>query len=319
MTSGDLRVLSVVYDYNGERFREFSDAVQKLEEFSFPGTPVKGPLTFVWAVRFMRANAGTPTGWHTKWKALTKLQDSDAGVAMHEVSCRLIEVMLYLNHLDHLVTMFLDEMFFRGRSSRDGSRLLAALKNYIPAISRFGTEALPRSRRALQSWTKAAPGMQRLPLPPVLFCAMLGHMMFHNRGWTAVKLFVHFRTYMRPGVCDGLLVSQLVPPTQLAGSYYNRWGFILNPTELGIPGKTGLWDEAVFLDTDPWMPSIFQALSQQPPRSPLWPVSAIATIDHFNFAVLELGLQELHPSRYSLRHGGASDDLLSRRRTVNEV
>jgi hypothetical protein len=51
-----------------------------------------------------------------------------------------------------------------------------------------------------------------------------------------------------------------------------------------------LWDEAVLWDTEPWMCAIFQLLSQQPPRGPLWPVLAIATIDHFKQAVLDLEL-----------------------------
>ncbi len=63
-----------------------------------------------------------------------------------------------------MVALYLDELFFKGKTSGDGSRLLAALKHFTPAISRFATVALPRSHRAVKSWTRAAPGLQRLPL-----------------------------------------------------------------------------------------------------------------------------------------------------------
>ncbi len=67
-------------------------------------------------------------------------------------------------------------------------------------------------------------------------------------------------------------------------------GIHLEPRRAGFSGKSGLWDEAVLWDTEPWMCAIFQLLSQQPPRGPLWPVLAIATIDHFKQAVLDLEL-----------------------------
>ena len=221
--------------------------------------------------------------------------------------------------LDHLLVTFMDELFFRGKASSEGSKLLAAVKHFIPTVSRFGTESLPRSARATKSWIKAAPGMQRLPLPLVLLCAMMGHMLFFRRFWTAVKVFVQFRTYMRPGICDSLKVFQLVPPSAAAGGHYARWGFLLNPVELGVPGKTGLWDQAVVWDTELWMSAIFEQLHHQPQRASLWPVNALETIDHFNEAVEALGLTNLHPTRYSLRHGGASDDILSKRRSIEAV
>ncbi|WP_248793382.1 hypothetical protein, partial [Escherichia coli] len=60
-------------------------------------------------------------------------------------------------------------------------------------------------------------------------------------------------------------------------------------------------------------------LSQRPPAGPLWPNSAIETIDLFAAAVSFLGLESLNPSRYSLRHGGASEDILSKARSVEAV
>ncbi len=74
MTTGDVRVLSIVYDSNGERFRDFGDAVQYLEEVVWPDSPLKGPVTILWVLKFMKTHGGT------------KLQDADGGMMIHEVA-----------------------------------------------------------------------------------------------------------------------------------------------------------------------------------------------------------------------------------------
>eukprot|EP00969_Alexandrium_andersonii_P075638 3334806-Alexandrium_andersonii.AAC.1 len=72
----------------GERFRDFGSAVQFLEEIAWPDTPVKGPATVLWVCRFMKQHGGTPTGWHSRWVQLCRLQASDSGVSAHEAFCR---------------------------------------------------------------------------------------------------------------------------------------------------------------------------------------------------------------------------------------
>ena len=50
-----------------------------------------------------------------------------------------------------------------------------------------------------------------------------------------------------------LRVKQLVPPQPMAGQAYQEWGLLLNPVEDRTPGKTGLLDEAILLDSEPWL------------------------------------------------------------------
>lgn len=95
----DVRVLAVLYDQQGQRFRSFADAIVILEEIVWPDSPVKGPCTVLWVCRFIRENAGTPTQWHIRWTSLAKLQASDEGVALHEVSCRALEIAVCYNQL----------------------------------------------------------------------------------------------------------------------------------------------------------------------------------------------------------------------------
>jgi hypothetical protein len=90
----DIRVMTVRYDVAGDRYREFRECCQLIEQYTFPDCPVKGPSTVAWCCRFMLENGGTPSQWHARWKSLCKLQDSDAGVALHDVGCRAIEILM---------------------------------------------------------------------------------------------------------------------------------------------------------------------------------------------------------------------------------
>eukprot|EP00969_Alexandrium_andersonii_P115520 5108082-Alexandrium_andersonii.AAC.1 len=58
-----------------------------------------------------------------------------------------------------------DELFARGKSPEEGSRILAALKFAVPALRRGGSAGLPRASRALVAWRRRTPVLQRLPLP----------------------------------------------------------------------------------------------------------------------------------------------------------
>ena len=90
----DARVLPVRYDVTGQRYREFAEVVPLIEDIRWPGSPVNCPATFRWVCRFIKEHGGTPTGWRTKWVGICKLQVADAGVALHEAACRMIELLL---------------------------------------------------------------------------------------------------------------------------------------------------------------------------------------------------------------------------------
>ena len=87
----DLRTLPVRYNVGGTRFREFRSAVEAVDEVTFPDWPLPGPRTVGWCMQFMLDAAGTPRGWHNRWKADCRLQPHDAGVAAHEQVCTLLE------------------------------------------------------------------------------------------------------------------------------------------------------------------------------------------------------------------------------------
>ncbi len=222
--------------------------------------------------------------------------------------------------LDLALLLFFDMLFFKGKGVDAGSKLVAALKYMMPRFARVGAGTLPRSSRALTSWGKARPGNQRLPFPLIALMAVIGVLTFQGKTWEALYLFMQFRTYIRPGAFAKLLVKQLIPPALAAGLVCSHWCVNLNPVEDLVPGKTGLFDESIMWDMDLWAGSLFTRLIHgRSPTDPLWPLDHGDMILLFKNTCQQLGMSCLEPCLYSLRHGGASQDLLSRCRSLEEV
>ena len=99
VVTGDVRILSVLYETTGERFRDFAAAVQILESIEWSDSPVRGPCTVLWVVRFMKQHGGTPSGWHQRWMVNCRLQTTDSGVALHEHFCKTLEIMVCFDQL----------------------------------------------------------------------------------------------------------------------------------------------------------------------------------------------------------------------------
>ena len=169
--TGDVRVLSVLYDITGERFRRFADAVQHLEAMSFADSPVKGPVTVAWCCRFMRDHGGSPTGWHTRWVSLTRMQANDSYVILHDHFCKTLEMMVVYDQLQvgalaaaEYVTRqiqmveekykdkvaggddSLEQALFSGQAHRSGLCLCPALTEWMGTEMR-GEAALMKERR----------------------------------------------------------------------------------------------------------------------------------------------------------------------------
>ena len=79
-------------------------------------------------------------------------------------------------------------------------------------------------------------------------------------------------------------------------------------------------DESVIIDIDSYLWPVLQAaVLVRPSPGPLWPFSAYQFRKEWAGCCLQLRLQALAPQPHSLRHRGASDDLLTKRRGAAEV
>ena len=163
---------------------------------------------------------------------------------------------------------------------------------------------------------KAAPSSQRLPFPWIALCAVLGLLVERGRLASALHLLVAFRSYLRPGASDSLRVKQLISSATADG-----WTSL---PSVGSPRQPNrgphAWEDwpagrRPLLDSEPWLHPFFVALtSRRDPEDFLWPVRGAELVEEYQLACLSLGLSHLKPCRYALRHGGASDDLPTRRR-----
>ena len=136
----------------------------------------------------------------------------------------------------------------------------------------------------------------------------------------ALQAAVSFWAYLRPSESDMLRPRDLVPPSHLAGNHYQHWGLLLSPLDIGRPGKTGQFDESILLDTLASLDPLFrQLLAERAGATRLWPHTPDQFIVRWNQIVVELELAAVNPCRYALRHGGASEDILSQRRALADV
>lgn len=147
-------------------------------------------------------------------------------------------------------------------------------------------------------------GQQRLPLPIEVLGAMMGVFCSWGHRQLALRLFRQFMTYIRPPGCSNLKAKQIVPQ-QTAGNRFIHFAILLHPTEDKVPGKTGLFDLSVMVDSDVWMYPILQRLlHNKDPEGPLWDQPHSLLVDEFARAQTHLKLDHLHSSLYTLRHGG---------------
>ena len=222
--------------------------------------------------------------------------------------------------LDCITLSHLDEMFFKGMSMSDGSKLLAAICFFLATVEGYEVFNFPRCRKALKAWARIAPNRMRVPFPWLALAGVLGVLLWEGDIQNAIKLLVQFRTYLRPGALDALLVRQLLPPVASAGRPYRHWAILGNPLEDKVPGKTGEYDLSIVYDSEPWIGPFFEVLTRgRAPNSLLWTANSASTSAALLHGCEVLGFLPLRPCRYALRHGGASDDLLTGTRARADV
>ena len=222
--------------------------------------------------------------------------------------------------LDSAVTALLNYQFLDGKCSDLGTQLIAALSHVYPSLARRSGLYLPRACRAAGAWKRRAPGRSRLPMPKTGAAAIAGVMLYNGRRRMAIYTMLTFICYLRPLEGIALLGRHLVAPVSAAGPSYASWGLLLHDFDLGQPSKTGTTDDAVLIDLDSWiLPTLEGLQAATHADASLWDFDATEFRLTFKAAADLLGLGQLAPHPYSLRHGGASDDLLTRRRSLEQV
>lgn len=99
LSSSDARTLPILVDRTGERWRDFSGVVSKVQFSDIEGWPLEGPRTALWVIKFVSRHGGSFQGRHTKWVSENRLERSDPLVQDHDT---ISEVMGWLCCVDQL-------------------------------------------------------------------------------------------------------------------------------------------------------------------------------------------------------------------------
>ena len=138
--------------------------------------------------------------------------------------------------------------------------------------------------------------------------AIMGKILESGHPQLVLRLFIQCLTYLRPGELSGLTVGQMIAPQSAMSQRFSTWAILLFPVEGEVPGKTA--------SSDPLLEAL---TADRKPGELLWLDPHQKLVKEFSKAVTHLGLEHLGTCLYTLRHGGATHDILTRRRSMLEV
>jgi hypothetical protein len=242
-----------------------------------------------------------------------------------------------LEDLDEALVEFFDIQYLDwGRTSGAGCKLLAALAFSFPTALRavVRQRRLPHVSLALQGWKRLHPGGIRHPWPFAAVCAMAMELYRQGHWDMAVLTMITMDLYLRPGEAVGLETQDIVTPVKSLEQQYRHAGVNLHSSLRARPSKTHQFDESLLLGspTRPFLTDLLMRLSLEArcrlgtDRLRGWTRSRDGRLVTFglrewraawNECLARLCLPQAH--LYVLRHTGASEDLLTKQRTLNEV
>ena len=96
----DSRVLPIQRDLHGRRYQDFKQVIDKLLCGKASDSPIAGPVSVGWLLRFMYANGGTPTAFHQRYISELRLDYSAAGMSEHMILCKFFELITCFDFID---------------------------------------------------------------------------------------------------------------------------------------------------------------------------------------------------------------------------
>lgn len=225
--------------------------------------------------------------------------------------------------LDIALCEYGDARYLDGEACDVGLKLLSALEEVHPVQQRKGWMHLPRFRRSLKGWRKAAPTGTRLPVTEECMWAVCGELLCRGLPDMALANALQFSAYLRPSEMLELCTCDLIAPAEEARTTVQEWVLLLAPVERGVPTKGGGYDETVPLD-DVRAPELGELMGERQAAARemagvtedndegqvlMWPFRAKEFGERWRAAVATLKLDFYMETPYQNRHGGLSRDL----------
>lgn len=130
-------------------------------------------------------------------------------------------------------------------------------------------------------------------------------------------LTAHFG-YFRPGEVFNFLKEDLVAPTRGARPAPSAPILVVAPEERLVKSKTQTFDGSVRMDHPPWLGALLVKLrASRAEGTALFQVSRADLQRQWRLAAATLGVESA--VLYQLRHGGASEDYLDGRRSLQDI
>ena len=220
----------------------------------------------------------------------------------------------------------LDDMLAKNRPVYEAELLVAALQDGFPEISQKLEQR--RVRRALKGYRKQMPPKSRAPIAKEIAAAIINLLLAWQLREQAIMVAVMLVTYCRPGEIRSLRVRQLLRPKRTEGPL-SLWGLVISPDLIPAENggrvavrslsKTGTMDDTVLFDNHVWLGILLGAMvAGRQPDDHVFNVKNDEQVRAFRAASVALGLPA-DTCLYQLRHGGASEDLISGARSKGEV
>lgn len=197
----------------------------------------------------------------------------------------------------------------------------SAIEGSVSAVLFFACSSLrcwPRLQRAVRGARLTRPHQSRIPLAEEIVAAIAAILIAWNLRPFALLVLLSTSAYLRPGEARALRVEDVLKPSKGRAKLLQCWSLFLAPQERGLPTKTGLYDETIYLDHPAGLGEAIGAYASQfPATSLLFPFPEAMILRVWKAAAAAAGVGDA--VLYQLRHSGASGDLLAARRTLPAI
>ena len=132
-----------------------------------------------------------------------------------------------------------------------------------------------------------------------------------------------FPNYLRPSELMRVRCQDVIPPAGGPHHAGKAWSLILHPAETGVSSKTGIFDESMLMDNEffAYLPLLAALLRNRgAPGSLLMRTTYYRWAAAFKKAASQVEVDAIGPpTLYTVRHGGATHDLFTGFRRLDEV
>jgi hypothetical protein len=205
---------------------------------------------------------------------------------------------------------WMQAMLLIGYLAEKGSLTITAVKFEGPEFGHRGALALPRADLAIRGKRRRAPLASRPPLPWEVVALIVADLIEYGELWMGYPTVLSSRCYFRPSKPLKVGGRCLIPPLDFGGRLY--WSIRLHPIDFMISNKSSVFDETLVIVKEPFLsllgPEVHRLKMWRGADEKVFSFTQAQWNAAFLKAALRVGVADLKPYLYGLRHGGASCD-----------